>query len=80
MRTRFEKSFGSANTVVDIDGVDFIILDTLSISSTDETINKQLKDFCTVLPKKNQNQEYYLHVPLYRDPNLSWTIKRIQDI
>lgn len=72
MRTRFEKSFGSANTVVDIDGVDFIILDTLSISSTDETINKQLKDFLYSIAKEKSKPRILLtHVPLYRDPNLS---------
>ncbi|RCK64946.1 Cell division control protein 1 [Candida viswanathii] len=70
-RNRFESSFGVSNSVFDIKGVEFITLDTLSISATEETINKPSRDFLNSIGVRSKPRVLLTHVPLYRDPSLS---------
>ncbi|KAI5956283.1 hypothetical protein KGF54_000758 [Candida jiufengensis] len=69
IRNRFEKTFGSPNLVVTINEVDFIMLDSTSLSSTKDVINQESKKFISNLPTKTNPRILLTHVPLYRDPN-----------
>lgn len=70
-RERFESSFGASNTIVDIKGVEFVSLDTPSIASTEEKINKPARDFLASMSAKSKPRVLLTHIPLYRDPSLS---------
>lgn len=70
-RNRFESSFGVSNRIFDINGVEFITLDTPSISSTEESINKVSRDFLASIDSKSKPRILLTHIPLYRDPGLS---------
>lgn len=70
-RDRFDKVFGERNSVLDINGVEFISLDTLSLMSEKDEINGDVKSFLSQYPldkPKNNPRILLSHVPLYRDP------------
>ncbi|EMG47914.1 CDC1 Cell division control protein 1 [Candida maltosa Xu316] len=71
IRNRFESTFGKCNEVTEINGVEFIALDTPSISSTDDVVSETSKKFLNDLPLKTKPRILLTHVPLYRDPSMS---------
>ncbi|KAG2736284.1 hypothetical protein G9P44_000374 [Scheffersomyces stipitis] len=74
-RKRFIKNFGNPNSITTINNVDFISLDSLSLSSSESQINAPAKEFVNSNYGSNivkTNPRVLLtHVPLYRDPSLS---------
>lgn len=69
-RERFEKQFGAPNTIVTIDGVDFIILDTISLSSSKPEVNGKARAFVDEnfgSKTKEKPRVLLTHVPLFRD-------------
>lgn len=69
-RERFKASFAPPNKVHTISGVDFIALDTLSLSSTKPEINSESKQFLELLGSLSNPKVLLSHVPLYRDPSM----------
>lgn len=73
-RNRFQKYFGNPNSVNTINNVDFISLDTISLSSTEENINHDSRQFLdsnfgdSIV--KTKPRILLSHVPLNRDPDL----------
>ncbi|KAL7665981.1 Calcineurin-like phosphoesterase domain-containing protein [[Candida] zeylanoides] len=70
-RDRFEESFGQTNTIYEICEVQFIILDSPSLASTKEEINKKSHEFLdhvASIPKAHP-RVLLTHVPLFRDPS-----------
>lgn len=70
-RDRFTKHFGEPNLIKSINKVDFIMLDTISLSSSLEEINLQARTFLDTnfgesIVKLNP-RILLSHVPLYRD-------------
>ncbi|CAK9441623.1 uncharacterized protein LODBEIA_P54910 [Lodderomyces beijingensis] len=71
IRDRFADTFGEPNFSVEINGVDIVMLDTVSLSSSQEGINIRAHRFLQQLPKKTIPRILLSHVPLSRDVNLS---------
>ncbi|KAI5967195.1 hypothetical protein CANMA_003252 [Candida margitis] len=69
IRDRFGETFGNPNLQTTIDGVEFIMVDTTSLSSTKNQINQASKEFINNLPTKSTPRILLSHVPLFRDPN-----------
>lgn len=69
-RDRFEEHFGLTNTVYEICDVQFITLDTISLSSSNKEINEKAKNFLNHLEGTTKETPRVLlsHVPFYRDP------------
>ncbi|RLV93548.1 Cell division control protein 1 [Spathaspora sp. JA1] len=74
-RDRFVKQFGQSNTVITMHGVEFVILDTPSISA-DTSISTPATQFIQEIPGKNLPRVLFSHIPLFRDPSLSCGIHR----
>ncbi|KAG5417797.1 hypothetical protein I9W82_005433 [Candida metapsilosis] len=70
IRDRFSETFGNPNLQTSIGGVEFLFVDTTSLSSTKEQINQAAAGFVHGLPQKNMPRILLSHVPLYRDPNV----------
>ncbi|KAM9893739.1 hypothetical protein OXX79_009152 [Metschnikowia pulcherrima] len=66
-RERFISHFGPANALVEINGVDFISLDTVSYSSEVADINEEPRRFLGSVPEKKSPRVLLSHVPFYRD-------------
>ncbi|KAI3404137.2 hypothetical protein KGF56_003037 [Candida oxycetoniae] len=71
VRDRFSRTFGEPNTLLNINGVDIIMLDTTSLSSTKDVIRTSAQNFVLQLPQKTSPRVLFSHVPLFRDINLS---------
>lgn len=69
IRDRFGETFGNPNLQTSINGVEFILVDTTSLSSTKGQINQAARGFVNGLPKKGMPRILLSHVPLFRDPN-----------
>ncbi|CCG24312.1 planktonic growth-induced gene [Candida orthopsilosis Co 90-125] len=69
IRDRFGETFGNPNLQTSINGVEFILVDTTSLSSTKDSINQAARGFVNGLPKKGMPRILLSHVPLFRDPN-----------
>lgn len=69
IRDRFGETFGNPNLQTSINGVEFILVDTTSLSSTKDQINQAARGFVNGLPKKGMPRILLSHVPLFRDPN-----------
>lgn len=69
-RTRFAETFGDPNSIVKINGVSIISLDTPSLLSKNETIRGSTQKFIDNLANSDDNDKRILlsHIPLYRDP------------
>ena len=70
-RQRFSTSFAPPNKIHTIEGVEFISLDTLSLSSTKPEINSESQAFLELFEKSSNPRILLSHVPLYRDKSLS---------
>lgn len=72
-RKRFIENFGNPNNVKVINNVEFITLDTISLSSQQEDIYKESRDFFDSnygdSNVKTKPRILLTHVPLYRDTN-----------
>lgn len=71
-RQRFNRDFGPMNKIVNIDGVEFIMMDTISFSATEPEINEESIGFF----EKNFNSKeaprvLLAHVPFYRDTSVN---------
>ncbi|KAI5968150.1 uncharacterized protein KGF55_000020 [Candida pseudojiufengensis] len=73
IKTRFENSFGKSNIAITINEIEFIMLDSISLSSSKDLINHESKKFLNNLKQKPKLDPRILltHVPLYRDPTAS---------
>ena len=69
IRDRFGETFGNPNLQTSIDGVEFILVDSTSLSSSKDQINQASRGFINQLPKKSMPRILLSHVPLFRDPN-----------
>lgn len=67
LQARFASHFGKANTVCEIEGVDFIMLDSPSLSSQDPEIRKDSLQFLELLSAPINPRVLLSHVPLFRD-------------
>lgn len=71
-RERFQKIFGNPNTINTINNVEFISIDSLSYSSSNDAINSDSRNFVkqTFSPAivKSKPRILLTHVPLNRDP------------
>ncbi|CAN3352888.1 cell division control protein 1 [Diutina catenulata] len=65
-RTRFQEDFGSPNTIVVENGVDFVMIDSPSYSAEDTTVNSVARNFIDTLPEKSRPRILLTHEPLYR--------------
>lgn len=70
-RQRFTKEFGPPNSVVTINGVDFIMVDAPSLGATNSpVIREEALSFIDSLSDNRPRPRVMLsHIPLYRDPN-----------
>ena len=72
-RKRFKKYFGNPNSVKVINNVEFISLDTISLSAMEESIYGPAREFFDTnfgtSIVKTKPRVLFTHVPLYRDPN-----------
>lgn len=68
-RDRFTETFGKSNIMQNIHGVDFIMLDSLSLSGN-KPINNEANSFIDDITSTNP-RILLTHVPLYRDPATS---------
>lgn len=68
LRERFLTYFGAPNALHNIDGVDFILLDSISYSSGNEEIKQDSREFVNLLLAKKLPRILLSHVPFYRDP------------
>lgn len=71
VRDRFTRTFGQPNYSMKINGVDLIMLDTTSLSSTKDIIKNPTQHYISQLPEKTSPRILLTHVPLFRDPQLS---------
>ncbi|KAI5949077.1 hypothetical protein KGF57_004907 [Candida theae] len=69
VRDRFSETFGNPNLQTSIAGVEFILVDTTSLSSTKDQINQAALGFVNGLPKKSMPRILLSHVPLSRHPD-----------
>lgn len=70
-RTRFLKNFGDPNSVHNINGVEIITIDALSLMSEDPLINGLARNFLDNHFFEDPHPRILLtHVPLFRDPNV----------
>ncbi|OBA19768.1 Metallo-dependent phosphatase [Metschnikowia bicuspidata var. bicuspidata NRRL YB-4993] len=67
LRERFVSHFGAANAVHSINGVDLIVLDSVSYSSSNAAISEEVRHFVRLLPPKQRPRVLLSHVPFYRD-------------
>ncbi|WPK27322.1 hypothetical protein PUMCH_004703 [Australozyma saopauloensis] len=70
LQTRFASHFGHPNSIELINGVDFILLDTPSLSSEDPTVRQNAANFLHTLSKPTKPRVLLSHIPLYRDTTL----------
>lgn len=68
---RFTEVFGNPNTVIEENGVDFVIIDAPLYSASDAAINLDARAFVDSLPPKTRPRVLLTHEPLYRDPSTS---------
>ncbi|CAH2351832.1 cell division control protein 1 [[Candida] railenensis] len=71
-RDRFEETFGQMNTRFTICEVEFVAMDTVSLSSDKKEVNEKAFNFLdhvAQLPKERP-RILLTHVPLYRDPEV----------
>lgn len=71
-RDRFEETFGQMNTQFTICEVEFIAMDTISLSSDKKEINDKATNFINHISQlpKERPRILLTHVPLYRDPEV----------
>ncbi|EGW31146.1 uncharacterized protein SPAPADRAFT_142378, partial [Spathaspora passalidarum NRRL Y-27907] len=76
-RERFNREFAPSNIIITLDGVDFVMLDTPSISATSD-ISYPATQFLQEISSQEKKHPRVLlsHVPLFRDPQLSCGIHR----
>lgn len=67
LQTRFGDHFGVPNRVYNLAGVDFVLLDTPSLLSSDSEISRALKLFVSLLDKPKVPRVLLSHVPLRRN-------------
>lgn len=70
LQARFASHFGQPNTLLLINGVDFIMLDTPSYSSDDPELRKEAVQFVDSLPLPSNPRILLSHIPFFRDTNL----------
>ncbi|CUM47526.1 uncharacterized protein AC631_05785 [Debaryomyces fabryi] len=71
-KARFMETFGNPNAIVNINDVDFVTLDSISLSSSVNNIRKESRqfldeNFADADSKRDKPRVLLTHVPLYRD-------------
>lgn len=74
-RNRFRETFGKPNSIKQIHNVEFVMLDSVSISSKDPSINSEAFEFLSTLNSVNP-RILLSHVPFYRDESVTCGPKR----
>lgn len=69
LQKRFLKYFGTPNQLVEINGVEFVLLDTPSYLSSKSEVNADSSRFMELLPPPQLPRVLLSHVPLRRDVN-----------
>lgn len=67
LQERFLKSFGAPNQLAEINGVEFVLLDTPSYLSSKSEVNADASQFMELLPPPRLPRVLLSHVPLRRD-------------
>lgn len=68
LQLRFLEHFGAPNKIRNLNGVEFVLLDTPSYLSTNRLVNFESRLFVGLLPKPKVPRILLSHVPLFRDP------------